>query len=46
MPSSMPLHICCHVLHAGVEAADEAHIGERDLSHQGPASSGDRRLVG
>jgi hypothetical protein len=40
------LHIYCHILHAGVEAADEAHTVERDLSDQGPASSGDGQLVG
>jgi hypothetical protein len=33
-------------LHTGVEAADEAHTGERDLSDQGPAPSRDARLVG
>ncbi len=35
-----PLHICCHILHIGVEAGDEVHTGERDLSDQGPAPSG------
>jgi hypothetical protein len=34
------------LLHVGVEAADEAHVGERDLSDKGPAPSGDGRLVG
>jgi hypothetical protein len=34
------------LLHAGVEATDEAHAGEIDLSDQGPAPSGDVRLVG
>jgi hypothetical protein len=45
-----PLHIYCYVLHVGefnsllhvgVEAVDEAHAGERDLSNQGPAPLGD-----
>jgi hypothetical protein len=40
------LHICCHVLHVGVEAADEAHTGERDLADQGPAPLGDGELIG
>jgi hypothetical protein len=39
------LHICCYILHVGVEATDEAHAGERDLSDQVPAPSGDGRLV-
>jgi hypothetical protein len=41
-----PLHIYCHILHAGVKAADEAHVGERGLSDQGPTPSRDGRLVG
>jgi hypothetical protein len=40
------LHICCHILHADVEATDEAHASERDLPDQEPAHSVDGRLVG
>jgi hypothetical protein len=41
-----PLHIHCHILYEVVEAADDGHIGARDLSDQGPAPSWDGRLVG
>jgi hypothetical protein len=34
------------ILHAGVEAVDEAYAGPRDLSDQGSAPSEDGRLVG
>jgi hypothetical protein len=37
---------CNSLLHAGVEARDEAHPDPRDLSNQGAAPSGARRLVG
>jgi hypothetical protein len=60
-----PLHICCHILHAGVEvivftltcefnsllyagveAGDDGHTCQRDLSNQGPTPLGVGRLVG
>jgi hypothetical protein len=41
-----PLHIYYHILHASVEATDEAYVGERDLPDQGPAPSRDGRLIG
>jgi hypothetical protein len=37
---------CNSLLHVGVEAGDEVHPGPRDLSDQGAAPSGERRLVG
>jgi hypothetical protein len=35
------MHIYCYIIHTGVEVADEAHAGARDLPDQGPTPSWD-----